>query len=70
VLREQQHLVTRLGAQLEDRRGLVVSGIQPIARTETSLEVRKTLAQLIIAMAGHNYLAEEARTPHHHPRAW
>lgn len=54
-----QHLVTRLGPQLEDRRGLLVSGIQPMARTEMSLEVKKTLAQLIIAMAGHNYLSEE-----------
>eukprot|EP01087_Luapelamoeba_hula_P005831 TRINITY_DN1587_c0_g1_i1.p1 TRINITY_DN1587_c0_g1~~TRINITY_DN1587_c0_g1_i1.p1 ORF type:complete len:1410 (-),score=232.80 TRINITY_DN1587_c0_g1_i1:1013-5242(-) len=57
-----RHLVTRLGAKMGDCRGLLVSGIQPSERTETVVKVRKSLAQLIITMASHDYLSLEGGT--------
>jgi len=54
-----KHLVTRLGSQLEDKKELILSGVRPLIDNETSLEVRKVLCQVIIAMASEQYLLLE-----------
>ncbi|KAL6063739.1 HEAT repeat domain containing protein [Balamuthia mandrillaris] len=59
TLRIFKHIVTRLERHMEGKKGLLVSGIQPSLKGETSLEVKKALAQLIIVMASHDYLSEE-----------
>jgi len=57
-----KHLVTRLGSKMGDSKGLIVSGIQPMARSETVVRVKKALAQLVITMASHDYLSLEGGT--------
>ena len=54
-----RHLISRLITQLEDKRGLLVTGIKPLINTETSLIVKKELCQTIITMATHDYLSQE-----------
>eukprot|EP00005_Dracoamoeba_jomungandri_P008470 CAMPEP_0174265646 /NCGR_PEP_ID=MMETSP0439-20130205/27313_1 /TAXON_ID=0 /ORGANISM="Stereomyxa ramosa, Strain Chinc5" /LENGTH=1648 /DNA_ID=CAMNT_0015352207 /DNA_START=52 /DNA_END=4994 /DNA_ORIENTATION=- len=54
-----RHLVTRLQDKMGEVKALLVSGIQPLARTEEVVEVKKTMAQLVIAMASHDYLRLE-----------
>jgi len=54
-----KHLITRLGDQLEDKKELILSGVRPLIDNETSLEVRKVLCQVIIAMASQQYLLLE-----------
>eukprot|EP00012_Vannella_robusta_P000552 CAMPEP_0206186026 /NCGR_PEP_ID=MMETSP0166-20121206/2167_1 /ASSEMBLY_ACC=CAM_ASM_000260 /TAXON_ID=95228 /ORGANISM="Vannella robusta, Strain DIVA3 518/3/11/1/6" /LENGTH=1620 /DNA_ID=CAMNT_0053601351 /DNA_START=1 /DNA_END=4863 /DNA_ORIENTATION=- len=54
-----KHLITRLGSQLEDKKELILSGVRPLIDNETSLEVRKVLCQVIIAMASEQYLLLE-----------
>ncbi len=65
-----RHLISRMGktdcttnvcleAQLEDKKGLLVTGIKPLVANETSLVVKKELAQTIITMASHDYLQLE-----------
>lgn len=44
---------------MDDKKGLLVSGIKPLCATETSYTVRKELAQIIIAMSSHGYLQTE-----------
>ena len=51
-----KHLINSSGKQLSDKRELVVSGLRPML-TEKSTKVRSTLAQVIIAMAHHDYLS-------------
>lgn len=54
-----KHLITRLGNQLEDKKELILSGVRPLIDNETSLDVRKVLCQVIIAMASEKYLLLE-----------
>jgi maestro heat-like repeat-containing protein family member 1 len=54
-----KHFVNRLGKFMEDKKELVVSGLQPVIQTETNYNTRKSLSQLIIAMASHDYLRLE-----------
>jgi hypothetical protein len=51
-----KHLINSSGSHLADKRELVVSGLRPIL-TDRSTKVRATLAQVIIAMAHHDYLS-------------
>jgi len=51
-----RHLVTRIDEKLVDKKELILSGIRPLIDNETTLEVRKVLAQIIISMASQNYL--------------
>jgi hypothetical protein len=51
-----KHLINSSGSHLADKRELVVSGLRPIL-TDRSTKVRSTLAQVIIAMAHHDYLS-------------
>lgn len=44
------------GEALEDKRGLLVAGLRPLL-TDPNLKVRRTLAQVIVAMAHHDYLS-------------
>lgn len=53
-----KHLVNACGTYLSDKRELVVSGLRPLL-VDPSTKVRQALAQLIIAMAHHNYLSLE-----------
>ena len=53
-----KHLVNSCGTFLNDKQGLVVSGVRPLL-LDPSTKVRQALAQLIIAMAHHNYLSLE-----------
>ena len=55
-----KHLITRLDANsLSDRKGLFVSGLKPLIKKETNYTIKKSMGQVIISMANHNYLAEE-----------
>ncbi len=69
-----KHIVTRLDKELEDKKGLLVSGVKPLVSNETVLsvclslsifailillQVKKSLAQVVIAMASHGYLLLE-----------
>lgn len=54
-----RHLVTRLTKELEDKKGLLVSGVKPLVTNETVNSVKKALAQVVIAMASHEYLLLE-----------
>eukprot|EP00026_Physarum_polycephalum_P000352 Phypoly_transcript_00352.p1 GENE.Phypoly_transcript_00352~~Phypoly_transcript_00352.p1 ORF type:complete len:1660 (+),score=332.46 Phypoly_transcript_00352:97-5076(+) len=54
-----KHIVTRLGKELEDKKGLLVSGVKPLVTNEPVLSVKKALAQVVIAMASHGYLLLE-----------
>lgn len=54
-----RHLVTHNVEQLDDKRGLLVSGIKPLCNTEPSWTVKKELSQIIIAMASYGYLQLE-----------
>lgn len=51
-----RHLITRLDPQLEDKKGLLVSGLKPLALHETDYFVKKNIAQVIISMGDHCYL--------------
>eukprot|EP01132_Coremiostelium_polycephalum_P004092 gene4092-5120_t len=51
-----KHIVTRLDTELEDKKSLLLSAIKPLIQTETSLFVKKYLAQVVISMASHGYL--------------
>ncbi len=53
-----KHLVNSCGPFLNDKRELVVSGLRPLL-VDPSTKVRQALAQVIIAMAHHNYLSLE-----------
>lgn len=44
---------------MEDKKGLIVSGIKPLATSETVLKVKKEIAQVIVAMSSHGYLLLE-----------
>jgi len=54
-----KHLITRLGDKLEDKKELILSGVKALIDVETSLEVRRVLCQVIIAMASQQYLILE-----------
>ncbi|GAM28545.1 hypothetical protein SAMD00019534_117210, partial [Acytostelium subglobosum LB1] len=52
-----KHVVTRLDAELgEEKKMMILSAIKPLILTETSMFVKKYLAQVVIAMASHGYL--------------
>ncbi|KAF2070139.1 hypothetical protein CYY_008538 [Polysphondylium violaceum] len=51
-----RHIVTRLNTELADKKSLILSAVKPLVQTETSLFVKKHLAQAVIAMASHEYL--------------
>jgi hypothetical protein len=53
-----KHLINSCNAPLEDKRSTIVSGLRPLL-LDPSLKVKRALAQVIIAMAHHNYLALE-----------
>lgn len=53
-----KHLVNAASDDLADKRELIVSGLRPLLG-DKSLKVRSTLAQLIMAMAHHDYLRLE-----------
>lgn len=53
-----KHLINSCDEYLQDKRERVVAGLRPLLE-DTSLRVRQTLAQLIIAMAHHDYLRLE-----------
>ena len=53
-----KHLVNAATSNLADKRELIVSGLRPLLN-DKSLKVRSTLAQLIMAMAHHDYLRLE-----------
>ena len=54
-----KHLITRLADKLEEKKELLLSGVRPLLDTETSIDVRKVLCQVIIAMASQQYLVLE-----------
>ena len=54
-----KHLVSRLYAPLEDKKGLLVTGMKPLTVNETNYIVKKELCNLIITMAAHDYLTLE-----------
>lgn len=54
-----KHLVVSIKSELDDKKLLVVSGVKPVAASETNIAVKKSLAQLIAAMASHDYLVLE-----------
>lgn len=54
-----KHLVTRLAEKLADKKELLLSGVRALVDVETSLEVRRVLCQIIIAMASQQYLILE-----------
>eukprot|EP01104_Vermistella_antarctica_P007673 TRINITY_DN1880_c0_g3_i1.p1 TRINITY_DN1880_c0_g3~~TRINITY_DN1880_c0_g3_i1.p1 ORF type:complete len:1673 (+),score=516.54 TRINITY_DN1880_c0_g3_i1:168-5186(+) len=54
-----RHLVNRLEDQIDDRKSMFVSGVKPLLSAESSVKVRKSIAQLMIAMASHEYLSLE-----------
>ena len=54
-----KHLVVSVSTELADRKGLIVSGVKPLVASETNIAVKKSLAQLIGAMAQHDYLQLE-----------
>jgi hypothetical protein len=51
--------LTKIEAQLADKKGLLVTGIKPLVNNETSLPVKKELAQTIVTMASSDYLGLE-----------
>lgn len=51
-----RHLITHMEKGMEDKKGVVVSGIKPLVLTETSLTIKQELSQIVIAMASHGYL--------------
>eukprot|EP01133_Synstelium_polycarpum_P020470 gene20470-24563_t len=51
-----RHIITRLDSELDDKKGLILSATKPLILTETSLFVKKHLAQVVIAMASHQYI--------------
>lgn len=53
-----KHLVNSSGSDLENKKPLLVTGVQ-VVLSDTSLKVRQMLAQLIAAMAHHGYLGLE-----------
>eukprot|EP00727_Mastigamoeba_balamuthi_P012392 m51a1_g7776 hypothetical protein (1623) ;mRNA; f:168103-173772 len=53
-----RHLVASIAPELEDKKGLVVSGVKGLAQ-DPAPAVRRALAQLVIAMASHEYLELE-----------
>ena len=53
-----KHLINSSGKELADKRELVVSGLRPLLG-DKSTKVRSVLAQVIIALAHHDYLALE-----------
>jgi len=54
-----KHLVVSLKDELDDKKLLIVGGVKPVVLTETNINVKKALAQLIAAMASHDYLVLE-----------
>eukprot|EP01116_Phalansterium_solitarium_P016259 TRINITY_DN3745_c0_g1_i3.p1 TRINITY_DN3745_c0_g1~~TRINITY_DN3745_c0_g1_i3.p1 ORF type:complete len:1692 (-),score=828.04 TRINITY_DN3745_c0_g1_i3:272-5347(-) len=56
-----RHLITHLATPLEDKKGLLVSGIKALTGAERNevLRVKLELSQIIIGMAAHGYLALE-----------
>lgn len=54
-----KHLVVAVDSELADRRGLIVSGVKPLVSGDTNIAVKKSLAQLIAAMAQYGYLELE-----------
>lgn len=55
-----KHIVTRLVKdELANKKSLLVTGVKPIAQTETDNSAKKALAQVVIAMASHSYLGLE-----------
>lgn len=58
TLQVLKHLINSSGKYLMDKRELVVSGLRPIL-ADKSTRVRSTLAQVIIALAHHDYLSLE-----------
>eukprot|EP01105_Mastigella_eilhardi_P020591 TRINITY_DN4914_c0_g1_i1.p1 TRINITY_DN4914_c0_g1~~TRINITY_DN4914_c0_g1_i1.p1 ORF type:complete len:1654 (-),score=536.16 TRINITY_DN4914_c0_g1_i1:72-5033(-) len=53
-----KHLVVSINTEMENKKGLLVSGIRLII-LDNNLQVKKALAQLIVAMARYNYLELE-----------
>eukprot|EP00039_Didymoeca_costata_P018820 m.335101 g.335101 ORF g.335101 m.335101 type:complete len:1638 (-) comp17516_c0_seq1:85-4998(-) len=51
-----KHLINASGQYMTDKRELVVSGLRPIL-ADKSTKVRSTLAQVVIALAHHDYLS-------------
>ncbi|EFA77696.1 hypothetical protein PPL_12305 [Heterostelium album PN500] len=52
-----RHIITRLDNELgEEKKCLILSAVKPLVQTETSLFVKKHLAQAVIAMASHRYI--------------
>eukprot|EP01119_Soliformovum_irregulare_P013154 TRINITY_DN3473_c0_g1_i1.p1 TRINITY_DN3473_c0_g1~~TRINITY_DN3473_c0_g1_i1.p1 ORF type:complete len:1648 (+),score=609.13 TRINITY_DN3473_c0_g1_i1:20-4963(+) len=54
-----RHLITHAVDPLEDKRGVIVSGIKPLILTEQNLSIKYELCQIVIAMAHHGYLSLE-----------
>eukprot|EP01114_Cavostelium_apophysatum_P008329 TRINITY_DN2073_c0_g1_i2.p1 TRINITY_DN2073_c0_g1~~TRINITY_DN2073_c0_g1_i2.p1 ORF type:complete len:513 (-),score=158.15 TRINITY_DN2073_c0_g1_i2:146-1684(-) len=54
-----RHLITHSENRLDDIRGLIVSGVKPLLKTESSLKIKKELAHIVIAMASRDYLSLE-----------
>ncbi|KAH3758032.1 hypothetical protein Pelo_10162 [Pelomyxa schiedti] len=54
-----KHLVVSIDSCLEDKKGVLVAGIKPVAQLETNLLVKKSLVQLVFSMASHEYLELE-----------
>lgn len=53
-----KHLINSSSKQLSDKRELVVSGLRPVLGDKSN-KVRSTMAQVVIAMAHHDYLSLE-----------
>eukprot|EP01125_Pyxidicula_operculata_P019218 TRINITY_DN694_c5_g1_i1.p1 TRINITY_DN694_c5_g1~~TRINITY_DN694_c5_g1_i1.p1 ORF type:complete len:1709 (+),score=479.86 TRINITY_DN694_c5_g1_i1:28-5154(+) len=51
-----KHLVTRTQKQLDGKKELLVSALKGLTVNEKDLEVKKSMAQVIISMANENYL--------------
>eukprot|EP01094_Clydonella_sp_ATCC50884_P016628 TRINITY_DN2764_c0_g1_i4.p1 TRINITY_DN2764_c0_g1~~TRINITY_DN2764_c0_g1_i4.p1 ORF type:complete len:993 (-),score=383.24 TRINITY_DN2764_c0_g1_i4:263-3241(-) len=54
-----RHLITRLDDQLADKKERIISGVKPLVESETALDGKRVLAQLVIAMSSHDYLLLE-----------
>ncbi|GAM26848.1 hypothetical protein SAMD00019534_100230 [Acytostelium subglobosum LB1] len=52
-----KHAISRLDAELgEERKMMILSAIKPLIGTETSLFVKKYLAQVVVSMASNGYI--------------
>eukprot|EP00013_Stygamoeba_regulata_P006034 CAMPEP_0177640424 /NCGR_PEP_ID=MMETSP0447-20121125/6535_1 /TAXON_ID=0 /ORGANISM="Stygamoeba regulata, Strain BSH-02190019" /LENGTH=1747 /DNA_ID=CAMNT_0019142493 /DNA_START=242 /DNA_END=5485 /DNA_ORIENTATION=- len=55
-----RHIANRISSgPLDDKKGLLVSGMKPLVLHESDLKCRHSLSQVVIAMGSHDYLKEE-----------